>query len=55
MAEAPSTIVLADDHAVVRAGLRMLLERDGTMQVVACAVLTVGFVYEWRKGALEWD
>jgi NADH-quinone oxidoreductase subunit A len=18
-------------------------------------VLTVGFVYEWRKGALEWD
>ena len=19
------------------------------------AVLTVGFVYEWRKGALEWD
>ena len=35
MAEGPLTIVLADDHAVVRAGLRMLLERDGTMEVVA--------------------
>jgi two-component system response regulator NreC len=30
-----STIVLADDHAVVRTGLRMLLERDGEMEVVA--------------------
>jgi NADH-quinone oxidoreductase subunit A len=23
--------------------------------IVFLAVLTVGFVYEWRKGALEWD
>ena len=23
--------------------------------VVFLAVLTVGFIYEWRKGALEWD
>jgi len=23
--------------------------------VVFLAVLTVGFVYEWKKGALEWD
>ncbi len=23
--------------------------------MVFLAVLTVGFVYEWRKGALEWD
>ena len=29
------TIVLADDHSVVRAGLRMLLERDGSREVVA--------------------
>jgi two-component system, NarL family, response regulator NreC len=35
MGEERCTIVLADDHAVVRAGLRMLLERDGTMEVVA--------------------
>ena len=35
MTDGLSTIVLADDHAVVRAGLRMLLERDGTMEVVA--------------------
>jgi two-component system response regulator NreC len=34
-AQAHATIVLADDHAVVRTGLRMLLERDGTMEVVA--------------------
>src|SRR3712207_6197331 len=30
-----STIVLADDHSVVREGLRLVLERDGTMEVVA--------------------
>ena len=35
MSEDRSTIVLADDHSVVREGLRMLLERDGTMEVVA--------------------
>src|SRR5688572_10211583 len=35
MEEERCTIVLADDHAVVRTGLRMLLERDGTMEVVA--------------------
>jgi NADH-quinone oxidoreductase subunit A len=23
--------------------------------IVFLAVLTVGFIYEWRKGALEWD
>ena len=23
--------------------------------MVFLAVLTVGFIYEWRKGALEWD
>jgi NADH-quinone oxidoreductase subunit A len=23
--------------------------------MVFLAVLTTGFVYEWRKGALEWD
>jgi two-component system response regulator NreC len=31
----PLRIVLADDHAVVRAGLRMLLEREPGWQVVA--------------------
>ena len=29
------TIVLADDHAVVRSGLRMLLEAEADMEVVA--------------------
>ena len=29
------TIVLADDHTVVRHGLRLLLERDGEMEVLA--------------------
>jgi NADH-quinone oxidoreductase subunit A len=23
--------------------------------IVFLAVLTVGFAYEWKKGALEWD
>jgi NADH-quinone oxidoreductase subunit A len=23
--------------------------------IVFLAVLTVGFIYEWRKGALEWE
>jgi NADH:ubiquinone oxidoreductase subunit 3 (subunit A) len=23
--------------------------------MVFLGVLTIGFVYEWRKGALEWD
>jgi NADH-quinone oxidoreductase subunit A len=35
------------------------LDRIGVAGVVAMgvflAVLVVGFVYEWRKGALEWD
>ncbi|MGD8341593.1 MAG: NADH-quinone oxidoreductase subunit A [Gammaproteobacteria bacterium] len=35
------------------------LDRIGVIGVVAMgiflAVLVVGFVYEWRKGALEWD
>jgi two-component system response regulator NreC len=32
---APITIVLADDHKVVRSGLRMLLESDGRFEVLA--------------------
>jgi NADH-quinone oxidoreductase subunit A len=35
------------------------LDRIGTVGIVAMgiflAVLVVGFIYEWRKGALEWD
>lgn len=31
----PITIVLADDHAVVRSGLRMVLERAGGIEVVS--------------------
>jgi len=35
------------------------LEEIGTFGLVAMgiflAVLVVGFIYEWRKGALEWD
>jgi NADH-quinone oxidoreductase subunit A len=23
--------------------------------MIFLAVLTIGFIYEWRKGALEWD
>ena len=31
----PATVVLADDHAVVREGLRLLLEGEAGMRVVA--------------------
>ena len=31
----PIRVLLADDHALVRAGVRSLLERDGTIEVVA--------------------
>ncbi|HMB72210.1 MAG TPA: NADH-quinone oxidoreductase subunit A [Gammaproteobacteria bacterium] len=35
------------------------LDRIGVVGIVAMgiflAVLVVGFIYEWRKGALEWD
>ncbi|MBI4909204.1 MAG: response regulator transcription factor [Acidobacteria bacterium] len=30
-----TTVLIADDHAIVRAGLRLLIERDGSNQVVA--------------------
>ncbi|UYO00300.1 MAG: NADH-quinone oxidoreductase subunit A [Devosia sp.] len=26
-----------------------------TSMMIFLAVLTIGFIYEWRKGALEWD
>ena len=35
MAAAPITVVLADDHAVVRSGLRLLLEAEDGIHVVA--------------------
>jgi two-component system, NarL family, response regulator NreC len=35
VADAPITIVLADDHEVVRSGLRMLLEAEDGIEVVA--------------------
>jgi NADH-quinone oxidoreductase subunit A len=35
------------------------LDRIGVFGIVAMgvflAILVVGFIYEWRKGALEWD
>ncbi len=34
-AEKPITVVIADDHGVVRAGLRLLLEAEGGFEVVA--------------------
>jgi two-component system response regulator NreC len=40
MPEAPITIVLADDHAVVRSGLRLLLDNEEGLQVVAEAGTT---------------
>src|ERR671935_1909220 len=33
--DSPTTIVLADDHVVVRSGLRMVLEREADFEVVS--------------------
>ncbi len=37
----------------------IVLDRIGTFGLVAMAVflavLTIGFAYEWKKGALEWE
>ena len=35
--------------------MRWVLSSRGILMIVHLGVLTVGFVYEWRKGALEWD
>ena len=35
MVELPIRVILADDHAVVRAGIRQLLEHSGDIQIVA--------------------
>lgn len=35
MSETPIRVILADDHAVVRAGIRQFLERAGDIEVVA--------------------
>jgi two-component system response regulator NreC len=40
MPDAPITIVLADDHAVVRSGLRLLLDAEEGLEVVAEAGTT---------------
>jgi DNA-binding NarL/FixJ family response regulator len=37
MTTRPIRIMIVDDHAVIRAGLRMLIEQDQTMNVVAMA------------------
>lgn len=37
MTTRPIRIMIVDDHAVIRAGLRMLIEQDQTMSVVAMA------------------
>ena len=29
--------------------------RKSMQPLLFLAVLTIGFAYEWRKGALEWD
>jgi two-component system response regulator NreC len=50
MAEPPDLrLVLVDDHAVVRAGLRMLLESEGGMEVVDEASTLADAVFKMRR------
>jgi DNA-binding NarL/FixJ family response regulator len=37
MSESPITVMIVDDHVVIRSGLRMLIEHDQQMRVVAMA------------------
>src|SRR5215216_6090761 len=37
MTEGPITLMIVDDHVVIRSGLRMLIEHDQRMKVVAMA------------------
>src|ERR1044072_3030812 len=37
MSERPITVMIVDDHVVIRSGLRMLIEHDQQMRVVAMA------------------
>lgn len=57
-ASAPITIVLADDHKVVRSGLRMLLESDRRFEVLAESgdvAGTMDAVRRWRPQVLVLD
>jgi two-component system, NarL family, response regulator NreC len=58
MSEAPLTVVLADDHVVVRSGLRMLLESEPGIDVVAEAgdvAATTRAVEEYEPDVLVLD
>jgi hypothetical protein len=49
MTERPISIMIIDDHVVIRSGLRMLIEHDQQMRVIAMAgneVEALGF--DWR-------
>lgn len=46
-------VMLVDDHAVVRAGYRRLLELDGDLHVVAEAADGAAAVQRWREGGID--
>lgn len=50
--ETPITIVVADDHTVMRSGLRMLLEAEKDFDVVAEAgtIQSAGKTLIWSAG-----
>ena len=58
----PVTVTLPGlQHPIVRQFEYVAVAFDGLpalgfwAMIVFLGVLTVGFVYEWRKGALEWN
>ncbi len=49
----PWAVVLSD--LVEGSGLQALSSLGLLSMLVFLIVLTIGFVYEWKKGALEWE
>jgi 2-octaprenylphenol hydroxylase len=48
-------LVIAADGERLRLGERLLELGGEFVHAHRLAVLTIGFIYEWKKGALEWD
>ena len=47
-----TTVVIADDHTVVRQGLRMLIDNEDGLQVIAVSTTLLLYYFDFRREAL---